>query len=113
MSAELIAKYLEARAALLAAENRVLKVIAPISSAATALRNWDQVMISNTSVGFPMDIALTHKPTLNAREWPTLDQVAEALAASHDARHKAENAWHAIPSDLQAGLQPLPKPQQA
>jgi hypothetical protein len=55
-------------------------------------------MVSNVQTGFPMEIALgRNTPSINAREWPTADAIAESLAGYHRAKSELQRAYDAIP----------------
>jgi len=54
-------------------------------------------MVSNVSVGFPPEVAMVQGiPTLNANNWPSAKQIAEALSNLHQKRHQVENIWQSL-----------------
>lgn len=65
--------------------------------------NWENLMISNVSAGFPMEIAMNRNiPSLDARDWPTAEIIATAIAGLHSARKQAITDYEAIPEGLRA-----------
>lgn len=104
--ADSIRAYLDARKALAGAVNQVESIVRPIHEASQALQKWQNVIISNVEVSFPGGERLT--ASLNANHWPTMQQLAQALAAYHAAYHVVRQAWSAIPESDRSGLQPPP-----
>jgi hypothetical protein len=65
-----------------------------------------EFMVSDISVsgGFPPEIALAKGiPSLSAREWPTAQQIAEAVANLHQKYKQVQDAYHAL-SDAEKGV---------
>lgn len=106
MSTDPIRAYLDARNNLEQAAQRAERMVGIILGAAIKLRDWKRVMVSNANVGFPAEIALTTQNSIRADEWPTAQQLAEALAQWHQARSAARSAWSAVPSSDRPGIQP-------
>ena len=108
MADDPIRTYLDARTALEQATGRTERFVDVIISAGDNLRDWRRVMISNASgVGFPLELA--NAPSINAKKWPTAQELAEILAAWHKARHACDNAWMNVPVKDRLGLQGPPK----
>jgi hypothetical protein len=105
MSTNSIQDYQESLRKLEAARNKVERFVVEIKNGANSLLAWDQVVISNVQVGFPPE-AQVH--SINADNWPTAQQLAEALSEWHKANHAVQNAWQAIPKADRTGLQPPP-----
>jgi hypothetical protein len=108
MATEPISEYQKAIHNVDAAKAVAERLVAVISDAANKLRNWQQVMVSCTSAGFPPEVAVTKSHSINAGEWPTGQQLAEALAAYHHALHEASNAYRRIPEGQRGVVQPPP-----
>lgn len=105
MSIDSIQNYQEALRKLESARHKVDRFVIEINNGANSLRTWDQVVISNVQVGFPPE---AHVHSINADNWPTAQQLAEALSEWHKANHAVNNAWQAIPKEHKTGLQPPP-----
>jgi hypothetical protein len=78
----------------IASAERLVKII---RDGALVLQDWKRVMVSNAQVGFPAEVALTRSPSINASDWPTGQQLAEALRRYHNARGDLRRAYDAIP----------------
>lgn len=109
MSEDPIRKYLDAKAELDTALSKVRKLAAIIEPIGSALKRGDpwHVMVSNIDVGFPPEVALvSNMPTLNANEWPSAKQIAEAWAAMHEVQHKVSNLWASVRDKDRKNLSP-------
>jgi hypothetical protein len=95
--------YKQALRSMEAATEQVEAFVEEITHAATILRRWEQVTILNLGIGFPPGAELE---SINADNWPTSQQLAEALAEWHNCRNALNNAWQAIPETQRTGLQP-------
>lgn len=84
------------------------RIVAIVSDAAHKLRNYTNVLVSNSDAGFPPEVACGGQ-SINGRDWPSSQQLAEALAAYHSTRHDAQNAWRAIPDSLRKVVQEPPQ----
>jgi len=74
------------------------------------LMNPYKLMISNVSVKFPVSVSLGGNiPTFDAKNWPQIQQIAEALADLHSKRKAAEEAWHNLSDTDKRLLKPLPE----
>jgi len=104
MAEDKIRRYQEALRELEVATRNVEKYVATITDVSEKLQNWDRVVISNVGdIGFPPE---AHVKSINADDWFTAIQLAEALSNWHKVCHEVRNAWNAIPSENRMGLQP-------
>lgn len=93
-----IEKYQEALNELKASIAHAEELVKAVSTEATILRDWKHAMMSDVQGGFPPEIALARdRPSISGREWPTAQQLADALQRYHKARSELQNAWNAIP----------------
>ena len=104
MASDAIGIYQDALKAVEEAEREAERVVGYIRDAAGKLGDWKGVVVANTGVGFPIG----RTRSINADQWPTAMQLAEALAAYHSSISGARNAYGAIPSDRRHGIQPPP-----
>jgi len=57
-----------------------------------------EFMVSNVGVGFPAEVSLVQgTPCLNANEWPSAKQIAEAIANLHQKYQQVETTYRALP----------------
>ena len=82
-------------------------MIKVISDGANKLRDYERVGVSNSSVGFPPEVTFTGE-SINASEWPSAQNLAEALSAYHETRHEATNAGGAVPDTIRHVVKELP-----
>ena len=107
MATDPIGKYQEALGELAKATHEAESIVAVVVAAGDALRkNWANVVVENSNVGFPAELTFGGVPSINASNWPSAQALAEALAAFHTALPIATNAWNAVPN--KASLQPPP-----
>ena len=92
-----ITRYQQAVQGLLSAIAGAERLSQMVSNGAPVLRNWRGGMVSNSQVGFPAELALGPTPSINASEWPTGQQIAEALGRYHKAKSELRMAYDAIP----------------
>ena len=107
MSTDPIATYQEALRNLDVATRQAERIVGVVTAAGSKLCDWKQVSMSNIDLGFPPEVTLSGH-SINAREWPTAQELGEALANWHQAHQAVERAWRMIPSDRRMGLQPPP-----
>ena len=108
MSEDPVRKYLDGKTKLDGALSEVEKLASIVEPIGNALRRdpW-HLMVSNVSVGFPPEVSLVAGiPTLDAGKWPSPKQIAEALAAMHQARHEVRNLWASVPVKDRENLTP-------
>ncbi len=68
--------------------------------------SWSCVMISNGSGGFPMEVAMSKSAIhIDAKEWPTIGQIENALIAAHSAQAKVNISWAHLPVERRTGLE--------
>ncbi len=101
-------QYLDAKAKLDSAEKAVTNLISYLDQVVNALRKdrWS-FSVSNVNVSLP-DEAVASGYSLNGDEWPSAQQIAETLAALHQARKKATSAWAILSPADQSNLPPPP-----
>ena len=104
-----IAKYQDALTALAAAEREADGLAQVVVAAGLKLRGWRGVGFSNGKppVSFPPDVL--RADSINVSDFPTGQQLAEALASWHQAKHAAQNAFGQVPRDRRVGLQEPPR----
>ena len=101
-----IEQYQQAVAEIKAAIGEAERLVRIVSSGATALREWKRMMMANVQDGFPPEIALSPRsPTINGSEWPTGQQLADALQRYHQAKQNLRNAYSAIPDGQRSVVQ--------
>jgi hypothetical protein len=91
-----IRKYSQAMEELGRATERVQGMQHLIKQIASALDRPYELMVSNVGVGFPPEVAMARVPTLNADNWPTAKQIAEALANLHEKRSQVDLTWASL-----------------
>lgn len=107
MSFDPVSTYQEALHNFTVATHRAEACVNTITDVADKLQDWKSVCVSNTSIGFPGRVA-SSGISIDARDWPTAEQLAQALSSWHTTRNAAHNAWQMIPADRRLGLQPPP-----
>lgn len=105
MSTDPIAAYQEALRNFDAATRQIERTVEVIISAASKLRVWKRVSISNIDLGFPVE-ASAPDYCINGKEWPTARQLGEALVNWHQAHQAVRAKWERIPKDQRTGLVP-------
>ena len=108
MTADVVQRYIEARESLLRREAGVREVVARIRHAAAALEHWRSVHVAGAGVGFPKDVMMMNR-AIDATQWPTALELAEALAAWHAAAEEAWAVWSRVPPADRARLEPPPE----
>lgn len=97
MQEDPIRRYSEAIDELSKTTEKVRAIQDLIGEVHNALRQPYEFMVSNVDVGFPPEVAMVGDiPTLNADNWPTAKQIAEALSDLHKKRHQVEIIWHSL-----------------
>jgi hypothetical protein len=103
-----IRNYLDSVANLEHVPANAKRMISVVLNVAAALqRNPLGVMFSNTVTGMPMSVG-TERPIANASDWPTAEQIQQALAHWHHARLQTSQAWSAISPSDRNSLKPPP-----
>ncbi|MBA7648732.1 hypothetical protein ES703_56520 [subsurface metagenome] len=109
MSEDPIRKYIDAKRELDSLLSKVEKLQRFMEDVGNALRNPFRFMVSDVNVGFPPEVAMARGiPSLNAKEWPNAQQIAELLASLHKAHHNALTAFMSIPEPDRKNVAPLP-----
>ena len=108
MSTDTVTIYESALAAHERAKAQVERMVKVISDGANKLRDYDRVGVSNSNVGFPPEVTFTGQ-SINANEWPSAQNLAEALSAYHETRHEAANAWRAVPDSIRHVVKEPPR----
>ena len=108
MSTDRVDSYQSAMATHERAKSQVERIVKVISDAASKLRNYDRVGVTNSDVGFPAEVTFTGQ-SINGTEWPNAHQLAQALSEYHISRHEAENAWRAVPEATRNVLKEPPE----
>ncbi len=90
MADDLRLKLLDAKEALERATLDAERVVGVITDAGEKLQNWQNVRVSD--IGIPIEGLGSSAPSINAKEWPTPEQLTEVLAAWHNAEKAVLNA---------------------
>jgi hypothetical protein len=111
MSESAIAAYQTAIGQLQAAQKQVEQYVRIIEHAAGLLNRdgWKTAMMSNVQGGFPAEIAFSRREGINGSDWPTAQQLADALVAWHNAKQAVKNAYQAIHASERSVVQPPDK----
>jgi hypothetical protein len=97
--------YLTARANFIEVVQKIENAAKNIIAVGSALRQYPgQLGFSNASVGLPSRAFAGQ--TFNADDWKSADQIQQILLEWHTARDVMNQAWQAVPRNLQGGLQP-------
>ncbi len=89
------------------AEDKVEAIVKRLAGVLETLhKDWRRVIVTNISEPtYPNELTTVRgTPRINAREYPTADQLHQALAGWHAARKAARQAYDAVPADQRAGL---------
>jgi hypothetical protein len=107
MATDPIREYLDARARLDNQTRLTEAVVKIVRDGANALSEWRRAVVANVSGGFPAELVMNERsPTINGHEWPSAQQIADALGAWHSAHWAMRSAWDRVPSELRGGLVP-------
>jgi hypothetical protein len=83
------------------------RVAGIVRHGADVLGQWKRAIVANCQGAFPPEIGMNpNAPTINASEWPSGQQIADALGRFHDARIRLKNAYQAIPDSERSVVQP-------
>jgi hypothetical protein len=105
--ADPVREYLEARRRFEEATQRVQKQISTVERMAASLREWKRLVISNLGgIGFPPELVMGAGVSIDAKEWPRIEELGQALSGWHDARSTLRSAWDRVPEGDRYGLQP-------
>jgi len=108
MADDPIRGYVEARAVYENARSRAEHSVAAVQDVAKKLSRWDSVMFANvSSAGFPLELQTAL--SIDGRQWPSIDALAQGVSSYHTARSNMEQAWSRVPGHLRSGLQAPPR----
>lgn len=101
-----VEEYLTANAEFEAAKTALTGLTTTIIQFGSELaRNPEGVHFANTSVGLPMDIAMSSSSkTIDANAWPTPDQIHTAIMRRYQAKRNVQTKWNAVPEAMRASL---------
>lgn len=108
MSQKTVQKYIEEKARFTSSDKAIDKIAYLLRGVSVDLISYrDNFMFSNSSVGLPAEVTFnaSHK-NANARDWPTPDQINQALGEWHAASSSVNGAWHALSEDERSALKP-------
>jgi hypothetical protein len=97
-----VARYLDAIEALEQAAAEADRLAETVHDASVKLKNWREVNFVNVDA----QGAAGRGGTIDAREWPSAEQLAGAVALWHARQTEVRAAWEAVPPNRRAGLQP-------
>ncbi len=108
MSEDPIRRYSDVTKEFNAAYSRVREYGSIIADVGRYLNNKPYDLgVSNTGVGLPPEMAMVEKEcTLNASNWPSAEQIAEALASLYEKRKQVEVIWASLSSTDKALVNP-------
>ena len=90
MDDDLQLKLIQAEDGLEQATRDAERVVGVITDAGEKLRNWKNVRVSDIKI--PIEGLGSSAPSINAKQWPTAEQLAKVLAAWHQADRAVLNA---------------------
>jgi nucleotide-binding universal stress UspA family protein len=88
-------------------ERAVLRVVTTIQQAAKSLERWQAVSVTHAGAGFPKEVTMMGR-VIEGASWPTGRELAETLAAWHEAAEAARVAWSRVPGAERGTLTPPP-----
>jgi hypothetical protein len=69
-----------------------------ISQAAKILHNWPKATVANVTGNFPPELVTRRsEASINGKDWPTAQQIADALCDFHAKQLAMSNAYDRIP----------------
>jgi hypothetical protein len=69
-------------------------------------KGWQSAMVA----GFPAPPGLSEQTFLIGPEWPSLQELGQAIATWRQCRQEMVDAWQAVPLRIQSYLEPPPQP---
>jgi hypothetical protein len=100
-------RYLGALRDLQQREGEVLRMVATIQRAAKHLERWQVVHVIHEGAGFPKEVTMVGR-SIDASTWPTARQLADTLAAWHEAAEIARTTWARLPRETRSSMPPPP-----
>jgi hypothetical protein len=106
-----IEEYLSARSDFIAVRGDLHKIRDLLATVACALQSRpERFAFKNSPIGLPMGVVMTRDSvSVDARQWPTAEQIQEQLRKCHEARKKMLDSWNRIPSEHQSAMLPPPE----
>jgi hypothetical protein len=98
-------RYIDARKQVKTAEGSVQVVVDRITKIAEKLRNWQNVSVHGIGLKAG-ESQLSLGAVIEARDWPTAEQLHEALTAWREAKNEQKGAHQALSSDERDSVQP-------
>ena len=99
-----IADYQSALEAFDSAVGKAEEMVMSINHSTHKLSRWRDISVSDGKTKFPVSI----QESINPREWPSLDDLAQTLSAYHTALHEVGNAFRRIPDNQRGAVKPPP-----
>jgi len=96
-------RYLDTMSAVREREREALRLVGTIQQAAKDLDHWQAVHVAGVGAGFPKEVTMAGR-TIDGATWPTGRQLADALAAWHDAAENARTAWARLAKAARSGM---------
>lgn len=101
--------YAERDRALREATHRLEAMIQRVQDLAAVLEKWQQVVITDAGVEFPVDLVLLSSTTeISAGSIPAVHELARAMVEWHTARSAAQQAYDSVPPSQREDLTPPP-----
>lgn len=102
-----IEQYQTAKSAHDMAVKRCENIARVVHQGAVILSNWKRVMVSNSGLGFPPEVALNrNSPSFDVNQWATATEIAEALSEYHKTKADVRRAYDAIPASQREVIVP-------
>jgi hypothetical protein len=99
--------YLDALGELQRREVEILRMVATIQHAAKCLERWQAVSVVSGGAGFPKEVTMVGR-SIDASTWPSPRQLADTLAAWHEAAEALRLVWAHLPGETRSSLPPPP-----
>jgi hypothetical protein len=98
--------YLAAHQDYTEADHRVQQLVNVVKHAGRLLVNWQDVTVN----GFPFPPGMTSSlQRIDPAEWPTGQQLGEALSRWHKAKAALQEAYAKLPDHLHSSVAPMPR----
>ena len=108
MSDDPVRKYLDAKKEFDAAYSRIQVLQQVVGEVISGLHRPFTFVVSNADVTFSREVIASKTATLDALDWPSAQQIAEALATLQETYKKVEACWKAIPESDRRNITPPP-----
>lgn len=102
--------YLSARTEFITIQNELHKIRDTVATVASSLQSRPgHFMFSNLPLGMPAEVGMSRDSvSVDAKQWPTAEQIQNKLRQWHEARDKMLSLWRGLPTEHQAAMQPPP-----